>query len=250
LGTRKKVVSVLAVALCLVTAFGSPADAAKRRLPKVASQVRIQQVNESGVSGVVSSPRDACESGRQVTITLNGDEIGTVDAEDTGEWTTEITIEDGDVVRASIDKLIVGRKNKKAVCKSDSDVETANIPEPTVHEITVDVSGAGGRVDSNPTGINNCRESAGVCVNDFNRDSQVTLTASPDTGQQFTGWGGACSGTAATCTLTMNGDKAVTAAFAPSGGGEEPDTCPVPTDVIDPIRGVLCTVIDLLSSQA
>ncbi|MEX2395319.1 MAG: hypothetical protein WD826_12660 [Actinomycetota bacterium] len=248
MGSRKKLVSVLAVALCLATALGGPADAAKRNTPKVPSQVRIRQITDSQISGTVSSPRRACESGRQVTLTINGEEIGTIDAEDTGEWTTEVTVEDGDVVRANIDKLIVGRKGKKAVCKSDSDTKTANIPEPTVHEIVVEVSGSGGRIDSTPSGINNCRESAGVCTNDFNRDGEVTLTATVDAGQQFTGWGGACTGTATTCSLTMDGDKAVTAAFAPSGGGGEPDTCPVPTDIPDPIRGVFCTVADLLSS--
>lgn len=41
----------------------------------------------------------------------------------------------------------------------------------------------------------------------------VTLTATPDAGQPWVGWGGACTGTATTCTLTMNADKSVTANF-------------------------------------
>ena len=41
----------------------------------------------------------------------------------------------------------------------------------------------------------------------------VLLTATPDPGSPWVGWGGACSGTATTCTLTMNSDKAVTANF-------------------------------------
>lgn len=41
----------------------------------------------------------------------------------------------------------------------------------------------------------------------------VTLTAVPDPGQPWVGWGGACSGTATTCSLTMNADKSVTANF-------------------------------------
>jgi hypothetical protein len=41
----------------------------------------------------------------------------------------------------------------------------------------------------------------------------VTLTATPDPGSPWIGWGGACSGTATTCTLTMSSDKAVSAAF-------------------------------------
>jgi len=41
----------------------------------------------------------------------------------------------------------------------------------------------------------------------------VTLTATPDVGQPWVGWGGACSGTATTCSLAMNSDKSVTANF-------------------------------------
>lgn len=41
----------------------------------------------------------------------------------------------------------------------------------------------------------------------------VTLTATPDAGQPWVGWAGACSGTATTCVLTMNADKSVTANF-------------------------------------
>lgn len=41
----------------------------------------------------------------------------------------------------------------------------------------------------------------------------VTLTAIPDATSTWVGWGGACSGTATTCTLTMTSDKSVTANF-------------------------------------
>ena len=41
----------------------------------------------------------------------------------------------------------------------------------------------------------------------------VTLTATPDAGQPWVGWSGACSGTSTTSTLTMDSDKNVTANF-------------------------------------
>ncbi len=41
----------------------------------------------------------------------------------------------------------------------------------------------------------------------------VTLTATPDPGSPWVGWGGACSGTTTTCTLTMTKDQSVTANF-------------------------------------
>lgn len=41
----------------------------------------------------------------------------------------------------------------------------------------------------------------------------VTLTATPDAGQPWVGWAGACSGTATTCTLTMTANVNVSANF-------------------------------------
>ncbi|MFN2590153.1 MAG: hypothetical protein ABR518_05240 [Actinomycetota bacterium] len=42
----------------------------------------------------------------------------------------------------------------------------------------------------------------------------MTLTATAASGSTFTGWSGACSGTAATCTVTMDAAKTATATFA------------------------------------
>jgi uncharacterized repeat protein (TIGR02543 family) len=72
----------------------------------------------------------------------------------------------------------------------------------------------------------------------FPYGSPVTLTARPNTGSQFSSWGGDCLGvTGATCSLTMNGPKNVTATFAvvqytltpvvsPSGAGTTIPTAP------------------------
>jgi uncharacterized repeat protein (TIGR01451 family) len=66
-----------------------------------------------------------------------------------------------------------------------------------------------GTVTSNPPGIN-CR---GTCSANFNQGTQVTLTATPDPGNQFTGWRGACTNATGTCTVTLNTSQAVRAAF-------------------------------------
>ena len=47
----------------------------------------------------------------------------------------------------------------------------------------------------------------------YNHGSVVTLTATPLAGYSFTNWGGACSGTSTTCTLTMDSAKSVVANF-------------------------------------
>ncbi len=73
----------------------------------------------------------------------------------------------------------------------------------------VSVSKTGsGSVSSSPSGIN-CGLS---CTANFTSGTSVTLTATPDTGFNFVGWGGACSGTG-TCNLTANASQTVSATF-------------------------------------
>jgi predicted outer membrane repeat protein len=84
----------------------------------------------------------------------------------------------------------------------------------------------------------------GTCTATYAPNEPVTLTATPDTGFVFTGWGGACTGRGS-CSLTMNGNKNVTATFGArhtlsvsvsgngsvSGGGINcPGTCSVTVD--------------------
>ncbi len=68
---------------------------------------------------------------------------------------------------------------------------------------------AGGTVTSSPAGIS-CGSD---CSADFNTGSAVKLTAKVAAGSVFVGWGGACSGTASTCTVSMASAQSVTARF-------------------------------------
>jgi Divergent InlB B-repeat domain len=54
------------------------------------------------------------------------------------------------------------------------------------------------------------------CVAYYNAGAAVTLTAQPASGNAFVGWGGACAGSQATCTVTPNEALTVTATFAPT----------------------------------
>lgn len=77
------------------------------------------------------------------------------------------------------------------------------------YALTVSKNGTGsGAVTSSPAGIS-CGSTCGAS---FTAGQSVTLTAAADSGSTFTGWSGACSGTGS-CTVTMDADKAVTAAF-------------------------------------
>lgn len=49
--------------------------------------------------------------------------------------------------------------------------------------------------------------------------AEVTLTALPNQGYSFSGWSGDVTGSAASVTVTMDGDKTVAATFVESGGG-------------------------------
>jgi hypothetical protein len=88
---------------------------------------------------------------------------------------------------------------------------TGSAPPPSSnYTLTALESGTGtGYVTSSPSGIS-C---GSTCSSDYTSGAVVTLTATPDPGNSFTGWsGGGCSGTGA-CILNMSDDKSVTATF-------------------------------------
>jgi hypothetical protein len=87
--------------------------------------------------------------------------------------------------------------------------------------LTVTVGGTGsGVVTSSPGGIN-CPS---ACSASFQQNTVVTLTAAPNPGSVFAGWGGACTGTGG-CSVTMNNNKTVSATF---------DLAPTPTPTPSP----------------
>jgi hypothetical protein len=76
--------------------------------------------------------------------------------------------------------------------------------------LTISKTGAG-TVTSSPPDIN-C---GSVCSESFTPGQNVTLTATPNAfAWGFLGWGGACSGLARTCTVTVNGNTSVSARFS------------------------------------
>jgi serine/threonine protein kinase len=89
---------------------------------------------------------------------------------------------------------------------------TATFNPPGVQRLTIERSGDG-VITSAPPGIN-CGT---TCAFDFAFNTPVTLTASPAGLNTFGGWGGACSGTATSCTVTMGQAQRVTATFNPPG---------------------------------
>jgi uncharacterized repeat protein (TIGR02543 family) len=81
---------------------------------------------------------------------------------------------------------------------------------PTTYTLTLSKSGTGsGTVTSAPSGI----ACGSTCSASYSSGTSVTLTAAPAPGATFTGWSGACSGTSATCTVSMTAARSVTATF-------------------------------------
>jgi len=87
----------------------------------------------------------------------------------------------------------------------------ASTSPPTLARVSVTREGAGsGSVSSAPSGI----DCGSTCAAFFRIGSSVTLTATPAAGSSFAGWGGACAGTATTCTVSVAAATSVRAAFS------------------------------------
>lgn len=79
----------------------------------------------------------------------------------------------------------------------------------SAYSLGIATSGAG-TVTSSPAGI----DCGADCIESYLSGTSVTLTATPAAGASFTGWSGACGGTATSCTLTMAASVTVVASFA------------------------------------
>jgi Fe-S cluster biogenesis protein NfuA len=90
------------------------------------------------------------------------------------------------------------------------DVTATFNPKPKL-TVTISAAGLSGGIITGNEGFS-C--TTGTCSKLYAPSTKVTLTAKPDSNSVFSGWGGACTGTA-TCTVTMDGIKNVTAAFSP-----------------------------------
>jgi hypothetical protein len=97
-----------------------------------------------------------------------------------------------------------GTEGCSVTMTADRTVSASFVPAPSA-DVTVTVTGDG-TVTSDVGGIN-C---GGACTASVEPGEQILLTATAG----LLEWGGACSGTGATCTLTPEADTAVTAAFS------------------------------------
>ncbi len=95
-------------------------------------------------------------------------------------------------------------------------VPPASWNDPPTLVVTISGGTGSGTVAGTPGNITKCEPNGDGCFGSFTAGTDVTLTATPDTGYTFAGWSGAgCSGPA-TCSITVNANTAVTATFTPS----------------------------------
>jgi RHS repeat-associated protein/uncharacterized repeat protein (TIGR02543 family) len=116
---------------------------------------------------------------------------------------------------------------------------------PAFKPLSVATLGSGaGTVTSSPAGID-CGNS---CRADFASNTVVTLTASPATDSTFTGWSGACTGTATSCTVTLSQARSVNATFsAPAITTYQYDANGNLTQITDPLGRIREVQYDALN---
>lgn len=109
-------------------------------------------------------------------------------------------------------------------------------PAPPPQTFTLSVTSSGnGSVTSNTGGI----DCGAACSADVPAGTDVTLTATPAAGHALQGWGGACSGSAGTCTVSMTAARSVTATFAAASAAAWSDTALVSAPGADQPRVVI-----------
>ncbi|MBI1936260.1 VCBS repeat-containing protein [Candidatus Woesearchaeota archaeon] len=73
-----------------------------------------------------------------------------------------------------------------------------------------------------------------TCPSSVSANTQLTFVANPSAGSVFSGWSGACAGTAPACTLKITATTSVTASFAVTAS---PDTTPPSIFLTAPVSG-------------
>ena len=208
-----------------------------------------------------------------VSWTCSGSGGGLCTAAGTGSIHDGVTLPSGSRVTYTVQADVVAGSGSGSIVHKVTVTPGTGVTDPnSIDNTAVDIDSVGtlrtlslmrngyahgGTITSVPTAID-CGLGCASATAQFIDGAQVVLTVAPVAGSQFLGWGGACSGTATSCTVTMAGDQSVTTSFvgpaasvtASSGGAQAALTntafaqplIVVVTDVAgSPVPGVVVT---------
>ena len=162
----------------------------------------------------VNAPGASCTSPAVNSTGTVACNFGTLAPGATGSFTITVNVPPTASVTAPTNVVNHGNYNISAtnVAPLTGPLVTTNVYNTAFPLDLVKAGGGQGSVASLPSGIN-----CGVACTSANMvaapNTTISLSASPAQGSSFVGWGGACSGNAAVCVVTMDQARSVTAIF-------------------------------------
>jgi Divergent InlB B-repeat domain len=184
----------------------------------------VTATNTSGTGASVKSSNGVAVAAlRKLTVSKAGNGSGTVTSAPAGincGATCSFTFNQGEVVSLTVTPAAhveftgwSGACTGVGACEVTLGGANAAVTAtfvPIIHGLTVTKSGDGsGTVIGSPAGI----DCGTLCAAGFEEGTTVTLTAVADSGSEFTGWSGACTGVGP-CLVTLDSDQTVVAGFA------------------------------------
>ncbi|MDA8439806.1 MAG: hypothetical protein M0Z51_13235, partial [Propionibacterium sp.] len=146
-------------------------------------------------AGAITTYRYDADGQRVLTI-APGETSRTYVVNELSEFSTE-----GGPIRWTVDYVSAAGRLLAAVRPAAGTLDTLTVTPPD-----------GGRVTATPAGLD-CGPGGPDCSARYVDGTAVTLTAVPDSGSYFAGWGGDCVGAGDTLTITLDASKTCTASF-------------------------------------
>ena len=175
-------------------------------------------LSDNGTTVLLGAPSDNANTGAAWAFTLSG-----------GMSTPQKLVGTGAVGAAGQGASVaLSRNGTTAIIGGSLDQDATGAAWVFAQLFTLTVSDNGaGTISSSQSNID-CQT---ACSSSYRSGTEVTLTATPQSGYVFAGWSGACSGTGS-CVVTMSMAENVTATFAPapnltfvSGVGDDANPC-------------------------